>query len=220
MPGMASSPIEPVTLEGDHVRLEPMSFAHVPALSEVAFQPSIWRWMPLRLETAEETRAYVASALESAATGTQLPFVTVDRATGRAIGSTRYLEIALDHRRLEIGWTWIAPAWQRSAVNTEAKLLMLEHAFDRLDCRRVEFKTDARNERSRAALLGIGATFEGIFRKHVVLRDGSPRDSAWFSIIDDEWPAIRDRLRLRLARHATGTTASPTEIEPGATTRP
>lgn len=212
--------IEPVTLQGDHVRLEPMTLAHVPALAEVATDPSIWRWMFVSLETPEDVRCYVEAALAQAATGAELPFATVEQATGRAIGSTRYMAIALEHRRLEIGWTWIAPAWQRTAVNSEAKLLMLEHAFDRLGCRRVEFKTDARNERSRTALAGIGATFEGIFRKHMVLRDGSPRDSAWFSIVDDEWPAVRDGLRARLARQPAGATSSPTATVPASTTRP
>ena len=213
--------LEPVTLEGEHVRLEPMSLAHVPALTEVATDPSIWRWMLVDLRSEDDVRAYVEAALAGAAAGSELPFVTVERATGRPVGSTRYLAIALDHRRLEIGWTWIAPRWQRTAVNSEAKLLMLEHAFEHLGCRRVEFKTDARNERSRAALLGIGATFEGIFRKHVVLRDGSPRDSAWYSIVDDEWPAVRDHLRARLAqpRSEQGATSLPTATGPGSTTR-
>jgi RimJ/RimL family protein N-acetyltransferase len=219
MRGVAAT-LEPVSLEGDHVRLEPMTLAHVPALSEVAFEPSIWRWMFVNLETPDDVRAYVEAALAGAAAGSELPFVTIDRATGRVVGSTRYLAIALEHRRIEIGWTWIAPAWQRTAINSGAKLLMLEHAFERLGCRRVEFKTDARNERSRTALAGIGAQFEGIFRKHMVLRDGSPRDSAWFAIVDDDWPAVRDRLRDRLARQPAGATSSPTATKPGDTTRP
>ena len=129
-----------------------------------------------------------------------LPFVTIDRASGRVVGSSRYLNIAPADLRLEIGWTWIDPAFQRTAVNTEAKLLMLGRAFDELGCRRVELKTDARNEQSRAAILGIGATFEGIFRRHMVMTGGRARDSAYYSNLDDEWPVIRDRLRARLER--------------------
>ncbi|MBA2315299.1 MAG: GNAT family N-acetyltransferase, partial [Chloroflexi bacterium] len=138
------------------------------------------------------------TALANREAGTELPFVTVERATGRPIGSSRYLNIALEHRRLEIGWTWVARAWQGRGANREAKLLMLEHAFEALGCLRVEFKTDALNERSRAALLGIGATFEGVFRKHMLMPDGRNRDSAWYSITDDDWPDVRARLRASL----------------------
>jgi RimJ/RimL family protein N-acetyltransferase len=134
------------------------------------------------------------AALANREAGTEHPWVTVDRASGRPIGSSRYLNIALDHRRVEIGWTWVAPAWQRRGANREAKLLMLEHAFERLGCRRVEFKTDSNNEKSRAALLGIGATFEGIFRKHMVMPGGGVRHSAYYSVIDDEWPAVKAAL--------------------------
>ena len=200
-----------------------MSFAHVPALSEVAFEPSIWRWMLAAARDCGRTRGpgRRERPRERARPGRA---AVRHRRAGDGPGDRQHAlsrKIALDHRRLEIGWTWIAPAWQRSAVNTEAKLLMLE---TRVRSARLSAASSSRptpaTSASRAALLGIGATFEGIFRKHVVLRDGSPRDSAWFSIIDDEWPAVRDRLRARLARHATGTTASPIETEPGATTRP
>jgi len=192
--------VEPVTLEGDQVRLEPLTLEHLPGLVEIGLEPAIWTWMPVAVRTPEDLRGLVESALRARAAGTELPFVTIERATGRPVGSTRYLAIALGHARLEIGWTWLAPAWQRSAVNTEAKLLMLTHAFEALGCRRAEFKTDARNEASRRALLGIGATFEGVFRKHLLVRDGERRDSAWYSITDDEWPDVRTHLRARLAR--------------------
>ncbi|HEX7221944.1 MAG TPA: GNAT family protein, partial [Candidatus Limnocylindrales bacterium] len=131
--------------------------------------------------------------------GRELPFATVDAATNRPIGSTRYLNFVPEHRRVEIGWTWLAPGAQRSGANREAKLLMLSHAFDAWACRRVEFKTDSRNERSRAALLGIGATLEGIFRNHMVMPDGPMRHSAYYSVIDDEWPDVKARLE-RLIR--------------------
>ncbi|MGH2967174.1 MAG: GNAT family N-acetyltransferase [Solirubrobacterales bacterium] len=192
--------IEPVTLEGDHVRLEPMSMAHSPGLVEVGLDPAIWTWMPVRVRAGADIEALMRAALAGRDAGTEFPFVTIERATGRLVGTSRYLAIAFEHRRLEIGWTWIAPAWQRSAVNTEAKLLMLAHAFEALGCLRVEFKTDALNEASRRALLGIGATFEGVFRKHLLVRGGERRDSAWYSITDDEWPDVRAHLEARLAR--------------------
>ena len=191
--------VEPVILEGEHVRLEPLSMEHLPGLVAIGLEPGIWTWMPVRMRSSDDLHALVAAALAARDTGIEFPFVTIDRASGRLVGSSRYLNIALEHARLEIGWTWIAPPWQRSAVNTEAKLLMLGHAFERLGCRRVEFKTDALNEPSRRALLGIGAIFEGVFRKHMLVRGGERRDSAWYSITDDEWPDVRVHLRARLA---------------------
>jgi RimJ/RimL family protein N-acetyltransferase len=188
-----------VTLEGEVVRLEPMSLDHVDALAEIV-EPSIFTWMLVEPLTREQVRGYVDSALAQLAAGQELPWVTVERSSGRVVGSTRFLSVVPEHLRLEIGWTWIAPPWQRTAVNSEAKLLQLEHAFQRLGARRVEFKTDARNERSRDALLGIGATFEGILRAHMVTRDDDRRDSAYYSILDHEWPAVEERLRDRLGR--------------------
>jgi RimJ/RimL family protein N-acetyltransferase len=140
----------------------------------------------------------MSTAMANRDTGVELPFVTIDRATGEPIGSSRYLNIVPEHLRLEIGWTWVATAWQRSGANREAKLLMIEHAIERLGCHRVEFKTDSRNEKSRAALLGIGATFEGIFRNHMVMPDGPLRHSAYYSVIDDEWPEVKASLRASL----------------------
>jgi RimJ/RimL family protein N-acetyltransferase len=133
-----------------------------------------------------------------------LPYATIERSTDRIVGSSRYLNLVPADLRLEIGWTWIDPAFQRTSVNSEAKLLMLGHAFDDLGCRRVELKTDALNAQSRAAILGIGASFEGIFRKHMVMPGGRARDTAYYSILDDEWPRVRDRLRARLDRHRPG----------------
>jgi RimJ/RimL family protein N-acetyltransferase len=193
--------VAPVTLEGRLVRLEPLSRAHPDGLAEVGLDPELWRWTLTRIVTREDLDAYLETALAAAAAGTELPFATIERASGRPIGSTRYLNIDRHHRRLEIGYTWLGRAWQRSGANTEAKLLMLEHAFDALGCHRVEFKTDSLNEQSRAALLGIGATLEGIFRNHMVSQGGRLRHSAYYSIVAEEWPSVRARLRDRLARH-------------------
>jgi RimJ/RimL family protein N-acetyltransferase len=196
----AAATVAPVTLQGRIVRLEPLALEHVAGLAEVALDPRIWQWTIARPTSIDDLRAWAESALASRAAGTELPFVTIEQATGRLIGSSRYMNIVLEHRRLEIGWTWLAPAWQRTGANREAKLLMLGHAFDVLGCRRVEFKTDSRNEPSRAALLGIGAQFEGIFRNHMVMPEGPMRHSAWYSVTDDEWPAVRARLEASLAR--------------------
>lgn len=188
------TPLEPVTLDGRIVRLEPMSLDHLDGLAAVAFDPSVWRWTTARITDRAGLEAWLRSAVANREAGTELPFVTVEQPTGRPIGSTRFLNVALDHRRVEIGWTWLAAPWRRTGANREAKLLMLDHAFERLGCRRVEFKTDSRNQASRAALVGVGATFEGIFRKHVVMPENGVRHSAWYSIVDDEWPDVRRRL--------------------------
>jgi N-acetyltransferase len=193
-PSSLSMPLEPVTLEGRIVRLEPLSRDHLDGLAAVAFDDALWRWTLARTVDRAGLQAWLDAALANRGAGTELPFATIDRASGRPIGSSRYLSIVAEHRRLEIGWTWIARAWQRTGANREAKLLMIEHAIERLGCQRVEFKTNARNEQSRAALLGIGATFEGVFRKHMLGRDGEVRDSAYFSVIDDEWPSVKARL--------------------------
>jgi RimJ/RimL family protein N-acetyltransferase len=192
--------IEPVVLNGRKVRLEPLALEHVPGLAEVALDPAIWQWTIARPTDEAGLRAWAESALAGRAAGTEFPFVTLDAATGRPIGSSRFMNIVLEHRRVEIGWTWVAPAWQRTGANREAKLLMLGHAFDVLGCRRVEFKTDSLNEPSRNALLGIGATFEGIFRNHMVMPGGRMRHSAYYSVIDEEWPAVRAGLEESLAR--------------------
>ena len=195
-----ASRLSPVTLEGSLVRLEPLSLDHVPALAAVALDPAIWRWTLARPTTEAELRTWAETTIAAREAGTELPFATVDRASGRPIGSSRYMNIVLEHRRLEIGWTWVGTAFQRTGANREAKLLMLAHAFDTLGCRRVEFKTDALNEQSRTALLGIGARFEGIFRNHMVMPDGRMRDSAYYSVIDGEWPEVRAALEARLRR--------------------
>jgi RimJ/RimL family protein N-acetyltransferase len=195
--------IEPVVLQGRHVRLEPLSRDHLAGLIGAGREPRIWRWMPIDGSTPEGMTQIVETALAAQANSTELPFVTIEQASGCVVGSTRYLAIALAHLRLEIGWTWIDPAFQRTAVNSEAKLLGLGHAFDTLGLRRVEFKTDVLNEQSRAGIMGIGAQFEGIFRKHMVMAGGRARDSAYYSVIDTEWPAVRAHLLARLARHGS-----------------
>lgn len=170
------------------------------ALAEIGLDEEIWRWMPRAVRTTDDLRAIVEAALVGRADGRELPFATVERSSARVVGSTRYLNIEPAHRRLEIGYTWIAPPWQQTAINTEAKLLMMEHAFERLGATRVEFKTDALNEKSRRALLGIGAVEEGILRSHMIVQGGRLRDSAYYSVIATDWPAVRDHLAARLAR--------------------
>jgi RimJ/RimL family protein N-acetyltransferase len=192
--------LEPVTLEGRIVRLEPLELTHVPALAEVGLDPAVWQWTTARPRSEADLREWAETAIRNRDAATELPFATREAASGRPIGSSRYLNIVLEHRRVEIGWTWIAPPWQRSGANREAKLLMLTHAFETLGCRRVEFKTDSLNEPSRRALLGIGASFEGIFRNHMVMPDGRMRHSAYYSVIDDEWPAVKARLEGLLNR--------------------
>ena len=186
--------ISPVTLEGSVVRLEPLTLTHVGALCEVGLEPSLWALTSITVSSADDMREYVAQALAEQRDGLALPFATVERASGRVIGSTRFGNITPAHRRVEIGWTWISPPWQRSAVNTEAKLLMLAHAFERLGCRRVELKTSSLNTRSRNAMLRIGATEEGTLRQHMINSDGSSRDSVYFSILLSEWPGVKNRL--------------------------
>jgi RimJ/RimL family protein N-acetyltransferase len=192
--------VAPVVLEGTLVRLEPLSLDHVEGLAEVGLHPAVWRWVTVDVRTRDELEAWVRDALAEQAAGTSLPFATIERSSDRPIGSTRFLNIDRRNRHVEIGWTWVAPAWQRSGANREAKLLMLRHAFETLGCLRVEFKTDSLNDQSRAALLGIGATFEGIFRNHVISQGGRIRHSAWYSVTDREWPAVRDRLEASLRR--------------------
>ena len=191
--------IDPVTLEGQFIRLEPLSMAHHAGLVEAGLDEAIWRYMPQTMRTPEDMRAYIEAALEAQAAGAALPFATIDLASDRAIGSTRFFSIDRPHRRLEIGWTWLGLAWQRTAANTEAKYLMLRHAFETLECIRVEFKTDSLNERSRAALLRIGAIEEGTFRNHMIMPDGRLRHSVYYSIIASEWPEVKARLEQKLA---------------------
>ena len=186
-------------LEGKIVRLEPLARRHEKGLFEAARDERVWRWMLYDAGGSRQRfHAWLEDALAASSAGTEAAFATVDAGTGEPVGSTRYLSLRPEHRGLEIGWTWLAPAHWQTGANVEAKLMMLEHAFERLGCLRVEFKTDSRNERSRAALAALPAQFEGIFRKHMLVRGGERRDSAYYSIIDDEWPEVRGNLMRRI----------------------
>jgi RimJ/RimL family protein N-acetyltransferase len=186
-------------LDGRVVRLEPLARRHEEGLFEAARDERIWRWMPYDASASPETfHTWLEDALAASEAGTEGAFATIDADTGQPIGSTRYLALRPEHRSLEIGWTWLAPACWQTGANVEAKLLMLWHAFEDLGCLRVEFKTDARNDRSRAALAALPARFEGVFRKHMLVRGGERRDSAYYSIIDEEWPEVRENLERRL----------------------
>jgi len=187
-------------LEGSIVVLEPLGKQHAEELWEAAQAPEIWDWL-VNLNASRELFDYwLDASLESAREGSEGPFATRLRSSGKVVGSSRYLNVRPQDRVVEIGWTWLNPRAWRTGANVEAKLLMLAHAFETLDCVRVEFKTDARNERSRAALAAIPAQFEGILRNHMIVPDVGQRDSAYYSVIDSEWPAVRDNLRRRLER--------------------
>jgi len=191
--------IAPVTLEGRHVRLEPLEQAHHAALCTIGLDPELWELIPYRVATPEDMAAYIQTALNAQAAGSALPFASVHAPSGQVIGSTRYLNIDLANRRLEIGATWIAAPWRRTAVNTEGKYLMLRHAFETLGCLRVELKTDSLNQRSRNAIRRIGATEEGTLRQHMITWSGRLRDSIYFSILDSEWPRVKQDLEKKLA---------------------
>jgi RimJ/RimL family protein N-acetyltransferase len=195
---MREMAIAPVTLEGHYVRLEPLTIEHTTGLAEIGLDEDLWKWIPAPVRTLEEMTAYVHTALGEQASGSALPFALIEIASGRTIGSTRYGNIDRTHRRLEIGWTWVAQQWQRSAINTEAKYLLLRHAFETLGCIRVELKTDSLNDRSRTAILRIGAREEGTFRNHMITASGRIRHTVYFSILDSEWPAVKTRLEAKL----------------------
>lgn len=197
--------ITPVTLEGTHVCLEPVSLDHVGSLWRIGAHEDIWRYMPYVLRSEEDMQNYIAAELRKQQAGLVIRFVTVARSSAQPVGSTSYMNIDRQHRRLEIGGTWITPAWQRSAVNTEAKYLQLSHAFERLGCHRVEFKTDSLNLKSRQALARLGAVEEGTLRNHMVMPDGRLRHSVYFSIIDSEWPALKTHLERLMASYEAKT---------------
>lgn len=188
----------PASLDGRFVRLEALSPRHVEGLAAVGLDEEIWRWMPSAATTPQAMRALVGDALAARARGAELPFATIERAGGTVVGSTRFLNIDAGHRRVEIGWTWIAPPWQRTAINSEAKLLMLRHAFEVMGCIRVELKTDALNARSRAAIARLGAREEGTLRKHMITASGRVRDTVYYSILEEEWPEVEARLERAL----------------------
>jgi RimJ/RimL family protein N-acetyltransferase len=189
--------IRPVTLEGQYVRLEPLSPDHVDALWPAAAPPEVWAFTSAKMHTIDDLRAYLAEAL---ADRNAVPFCTVDRATGKPVGTTRFANISVEHKRVEIGWTFVTPAKQRTAINTEAKYLMLRYAFETWGCRRVELKTNALNTKSRTAMLRIGAKEEGTLRRHMINSDGTFRDTVYFSIIAEEWLQVKAHLEQLLSR--------------------
>ena len=190
--------IKPLVLEGEAVKLAPLKLEHLSELFEVASDNSLWRWTTNIINTKEDMLRYIESALGDAEKKIAVPFVTIEKSSGRVIGSTRFANIDTNNRRVEIGWTWINPEWQRTAVNTEAKLLMLTHAFETWKCVRVELKTDALNEKSRNAIIRIGATQEGILRQHYITFSGRFRDTVYFSIIDSEWQSVKAALTAKV----------------------
>ena len=191
--------VEPVTLEGNFVRLESLSLAkHFEELCEVGLDADLWRWVPVKIATPKDLRKYVETALDEQLKGVSVPFATIEKHSGKAVGSTRFANISAEHRRVEIGWTWIGKNWQRTFINTEAKLLMLQHAFEIWKCQRVELKTDLLNLQSRTAIARLGAIEEGVFRKHLITQSGRTRDTVYFSIVDDEWPHVKANLNNKL----------------------
>jgi RimJ/RimL family protein N-acetyltransferase len=189
------------TLEGELVRLEPLSPSREEGLWQASRDARTWQWLSVEQpRTRDEMRAYLDAAYANQAGRSEFPLVTVRRADDTVVGSTRYLALRPEHRSVEIGWTWLTPEAWGTGINVEAKLLMLEHAFERFGCLRVELKTDARNERSRGAMAALPAQFEGVHRKAMLVRGGQRRDSAWYSVIDDEWPEVRANLLRRLGR--------------------
>ena len=198
---MAELEVEPVVLTGKHVRLEPMTEQHTPGLAEIGAGQSFWDFMLYgNINSAQDMRNWVLNILSRAEKGTDLPFVAIHLASGRVAGATRYLNIVPKDRGLEVGGTWYGPEFQRTAVNTECKYLLLRHAFESLGCIRVQLKTDLRNGRSQKAIERIGAVKEGVLRNHMILPDGSYRHSVFYSILDTEWPAVKQRLEEMLER--------------------
>ena len=197
--------IQPVTLTGRLIRLEPLSEAHVPDLARVGLDERIWQYMLYgAIKSEADVRSWVLDILRRQAKGSDLPFAVIERASGRAIGATRYLDIRREHRGLEIGGTWYGTAYQRTGVNTEAKYLLLRHAFETLGCLRVQFKTDLRNERSQRAIERLGAVKEGVLRNHLLLPDGYVRHSVMYSILPAEWPQVKARLEVKMQEYARG----------------
>jgi RimJ/RimL family protein N-acetyltransferase len=190
--------LTPVTLHGRIIRLEPLALRHLDGLCAVGLEPSLWALTQSQVSSRKDMRAYVEEALAEQRAGVALPFATIEQATGTVVGSTRFGSVSHEHRRVEIGWTWIALAWQRTGVNTEANYLMLRHAFETMGARRVELKTSALNSRSRDAMRRIGAIEEGTLRQHMIRPDGGSRDSVFFSILDSEWPVVKMRLEAML----------------------
>jgi len=193
--------VKPVVLTGQHVRLEPLTEEHVPGLAEIGAGQTFWDFMLYgNINTVDDMRDWVRDILGRAEKGTDLPFVAIHLASGRVAGATRYLNIMSKDRGLEIGGTWYGPEFQRTPMNTECKYLLLSHAFETLGCIRVQLKTDLRNERSQKAIERIGAVREGILRNHMILPDGRYRHSVFYSILDTEWPQVKQRLEAMMTK--------------------
>ncbi|MFD2371483.1 GNAT family N-acetyltransferase [Brevibacillus sp. GCM10020057] len=190
--------IAPVTLQGKHVRLEPLRREHAEGLWEAGRYEEIWTYMTTQIKVPADARTFIEAAMKKEAEGTELPFAILSQADGQVIGSTRFLNISRSDRGLEIGFTWLTPSVWKSAVNTECKYLLLRHCFEQLGCIRVQLKTDSRNLNSQRAIARIGGIREGVLRNHMVLPDGYVRDSVYFSILDREWPDVREKLHLLL----------------------
>jgi RimJ/RimL family protein N-acetyltransferase len=190
--------LQPVVLEGSHVRLEPLSESHHEALCVVGLDPELWKWIPIQVLDRDQMMRYIRAVLSDQEKGTSIPFATIDRASGQVVGATRFMNIDVPNKRVEIGSTWIGKNWQRSAINTEAKYLMMRYAFETLGCNRVELKTDSLNTQSRNAILRIGAKQEGIFRQHMVIWSGRLRDTVYFSVIAPEWPDVKTALEAKI----------------------
>ena len=190
--------IEPVILEGAHVRLEPLRIEHLNRLCQIGLDESLWRWSPKKIKNADDMKRYLDIALDEQRRGVSLPFATIEKLSNEIVGSTRFANIDANNRRTEIGWTWITPSRQRSFVNTEAKFLMLTHAFEIWEAVRVEIKTDALNAPSRKAIERLGAVQEGIFRQHMFTDEGRLRDTVYYSILDSEWRRVKENLQNKL----------------------
>jgi len=194
--------VVPAVLDGQSVRLEPLREDHLPALAKVAFDSSIWRWTIAQYMSSEEDlRLWIEQALEQAAIGKALPWVTWSKADQCIVGSTRYMDIDARHYTLEIGWTWVAPPYQRSGLNVEAKYLQFQHAFEVMGARRVSLKTHHENFKSQRAIEALGATKEGVFRNHMIMPDDSSRHSVWYSVIREEWPVVKAKLEARMEKY-------------------
>lgn len=195
--------LEPVTLQGALATLVPLAREHAAPLARVGLHPQLWELQPRAMRSVADMQVYVEQALADQAAGISLPFAVLDRATQKVAGSTRYMDTAPAHRRLEIGATWYGPEFQRTGLNVEAKLLLLAHAFDTLAMQKVVLKTETLNTRSRTAILALGAVEEGTFRRHLFADSGRPRDMVYYAIMKEDWPAVRERLRQRLERKTT-----------------
>jgi RimJ/RimL family protein N-acetyltransferase len=206
---LTSLDIQPVTLEGRWVRLEPLRAEHHDPLTAIAGDEEIWEWFPWPLDDEAYFRSWLESALMNARAGGELPFVIVERDTDTVAGSTRFMDIRPGDRALEIGSTWLGRRWWRTAINSEAKYLLFRHAFDTLGCLRVCLKTDALNVRSRRAIERLGAQYEGTLRKHMIVHDRRVRDSVYYSITDEEWPPIRERMASALYGEVSGESRAP-----------